>query len=93
MNEEKGENEFLNGREAVQYLRERWKLESYSESAFRVYRMRHEIKPDLTSGNTTFWRRETLDKIPQPRPRGWERGKKRGTKKRQQHEDNTEEVA
>lgn len=83
-----GEKEYLTAREAAKYLAERWGFQSYSVIAFRVYRNRLGIEPDLSAENASLWRRETLDKIPKPRPKG----RPRGTT--QQHEkDDTESVA
>lgn len=85
-----GEKEFLNGREAVRYLAERWGMESYSLEAFRVYRSRLDLEPDLGTENASFWRKETLDAIPKPKPRG----RPRGTKRTKRHaEEQSEEAA
>lgn len=85
-----GEKEFLNGREAVQYLAKRWEIESYSLGAFRVYRNRLGIEPDLGTENASFWRKETLDHIPKPKARG----RPRGTRSKKQHaEEQSDEAA
>lgn len=78
---EKGEKRYLTARQAVHYLAEKWGMESYSMGAFRIYRLRHKLKPDLGTENASLWLPETLDNIPKPRPRG----RPRGTT--QQHEE------
>jgi len=90
LKEGEGEKEFLTAHEAVQYLAEKWGVESYSVGTFRAYRRRHELKPDLGTENASLWRRETLDRIPKPnmgRPRGTTRSKK------QHAEEKSEEAA
>lgn len=78
---EEGEKEYLPVRKAVKYLANKWGFESYTVGAFRIYRKRLGIEPDLGTENASLWKPETLDKIPKPRPRG----RPRGTT--QQHEE------
>jgi hypothetical protein len=85
MTEEKGEKDYLDGQEAVDYLIKRWEIETYSMGAFRMYRMRLrrsglDIEPDLGTGNSGFWKPETLDKIPPPKSRGRPRKEQRSGK-------------
>lgn len=81
-----GEKEYLTAREAVQYLAEKWGVESYSMTAFRVHRFRHKLEPDLGTENSTLWKRETLDNIPKPRA-------KRKREPKQQREEKSDDVA
>jgi hypothetical protein len=65
--------ELIDASEAVKYLAERWGMPSYSLDAFKQLRLRHKIKPALSSRTSTFWRKSDLDSIPKPdrsRPRG-----------------------
>ena len=67
------EEELIDASEAVKYLAERWGMPSYSLDAFKQLRLRHKIKPALSSRTSTFWRKSDLDKIPKPdksNPRG-----------------------
>ena len=58
--------ELIDASEAVKYLAERWGMPSYSLDAFKQLRLRHKIKPALSSKTSTFWRKRDLDKIPKP---------------------------
>lgn len=87
MRKGEGEKKYLTAREAVQYLAKKWGIESYSLEAFRVYRFRHHLEPDLSTENTSLWTRKTLDTIPKPRPRG------RPKEDKKQHEDDSEKAA
>jgi hypothetical protein len=61
------ESEYLNSKQAVQYLCERWGMESYSEDAFRALVRLRNIKPDLGEGREAKrWKRSTLDQIYKP---------------------------
>lgn len=64
--------EYLNGREAVEYLSNKWGI-SYNDRRFRSWlsRLRHEqdiaIEPDIrVQQNASLWLKETLDRIPKP---------------------------
>lgn len=87
MKKGEGDKEYLTAREAVQYLAKKWGIESYTMGAFRVYRLRHKLEPDLSTENTSLWKRETLDSIPKPGPKG------RPKRTEQQHEDDTDKAA
>jgi hypothetical protein len=61
------ESEYLNSKQAVQYLCEKWGMESYSEDAFRALVRLRNIKADLGEGREAKrWKRSTLDKIYKP---------------------------
>jgi hypothetical protein len=74
------EEQLIDASEATRYLAQKWGIPSYSMDAFKQLRLRHHIKPALSSKTATFWRKSDLDQIPKPdrsRPRG-KRVKKNG---------------
>lgn len=72
--------------EAAKYLAEKWGIESYSTTAFRLLRWRRELKPDIDAGNASLWRKETLDAIEKP-----DRSKPRPSRKKRDSQNVTDE--
>ncbi len=62
------EKQWYNGKEALQYLRERWGagFENWSAGAFRAHCFRWNIEAPLSTGTANFWDKKTLDNIPKP---------------------------
>lgn len=87
---ENGGREYLTAGEAAQYLADKWGIEAYSTTAFRMLRSRWHIEPDRLVGNVSLWKPETLDKIPKP-DKSKPRPKRR--KKTEQNEDDSEKAA
>ena len=58
--------ELMDAPQAVQYLAQKWGIESYSVAAFKTLRHRWKLQPALASPKATFWRKSDLDKIPKP---------------------------
>jgi hypothetical protein len=58
-------NELLTTEQAIEYLKERWGIASFTMNAFRQYRHRHKIKPSISlQKNASLWRRSDLDSLP-----------------------------
>ncbi|MBV9691897.1 MAG: hypothetical protein JO202_19550 [Ktedonobacteraceae bacterium] len=64
--DEQKKKEYYTAGEAAQYLAEKWGIESYSTTAFRLLRWRWNLQPDMHLGNASLWKQETLDAIPKP---------------------------
>lgn len=54
--------------EAVEYLKKKWDLPSYSVNAFRQYRHRLKIRPTVAPElpNASLWTKAELDALPRP---------------------------
>ena len=60
------QKDYYTAGEAARYLAQKWGIESYSTTAFRLLRWRWHIHPDMHLGNASLWKQETLDAIPKP---------------------------
>jgi hypothetical protein len=60
------QKDYYTAGEAARYLAQKWGIESYSTTAFRLLRWRWNIQPDMHLGNASLWKLETLDAIPKP---------------------------
>lgn len=60
------QRDYYTAGEAARYLAQKWGIESYSTTAFRLLRWRWKIQPDMHLGNASLWKQETLDAIPKP---------------------------
>lgn len=62
------DDEEMNAEEAAEYLRQKWKLPTFTVDAFRQYRYRRNIKQQGKAKfpNSSVWRRSYLDQLPEP---------------------------